>query len=174
MQLTVRQGSYHTVSDYRFVHLAWFWSNAWLRYCRWREWNWFQYMYKYFKLIFLLHLGSLDEFLKTYVEKFKFATISSEEWKEYFLNFFHKQVHRSLHVGFWCLVILIEKQLVCIASCISHLTTMYMHRWVRVSSMVWSGRSGYTLQGCHRTRHSESVHLEEHIFYRVDMHMRDK
>ena len=42
--------------------------------------------------------GSLDEFLKTYVEKFKFATISSEEWKEYFLNFFHKQVHRSLHV----------------------------------------------------------------------------
>ena len=55
-------------------------------------------MYKYFKLIFLLHLGSLDEFLKTYVEKFKFATISSEEWKEYFLNFFHKQVHRSLHV----------------------------------------------------------------------------
>lgn len=49
----------------------------------------------------IIMAGSLDEFLKTYVEKFKFATISSEEWKEYFLNFFHKQVHRRM----WDLVL---------------------------------------------------------------------
>ena len=49
----------------------------------------------------IIMAGSLDEFLKTYVEKFKFATISSEEWKEYFLSFFHKQVHRSM----WDLVL---------------------------------------------------------------------
>ena len=37
-------------------------------------------------------IGSLDEFLKSYVEKYKFGTISSETWKQYFLQYFHQQV----------------------------------------------------------------------------------
>lgn len=37
-------------------------------------------------------VGSLDEFLKSYVEKYKFGTISSETWKQYFLQYFHQQV----------------------------------------------------------------------------------
>ena len=37
-------------------------------------------------------LGSLDEFLRAYVNKFKFSTVTSVEWKDFFLQFFDKEV----------------------------------------------------------------------------------
>jgi len=41
-------------------------------------------------------VGSLDEFLKSYVEKYKFGTISSEAWKQYFLQYFHQQASEGI------------------------------------------------------------------------------
>ena len=40
-----------------------------------------------------LHAGSLDGFLRAFVEKFKHTTVNSKEWKEFFLEYFHKQVN---------------------------------------------------------------------------------
>lgn len=40
--------------------------------------------------------GSLDGFLKSYVDKYKFSTITSPEWKEYFLQYFSAQVKEGV------------------------------------------------------------------------------
>lgn len=40
-------------------------------------------------------VGSLDEFLRAYVNKFKFSTVTSLEWKDFFLEFFDKEVHNN-------------------------------------------------------------------------------
>lgn len=40
--------------------------------------------------------GTLDGFLRRYVEKYKFLTITSAEWKENFLQYFHKQVNDDI------------------------------------------------------------------------------
>ena len=42
---------------------------------------------------FMIHVGSLDEFLRAYVKKFKFSTVTTLEWKDFFLEFFDKEVH---------------------------------------------------------------------------------
>ncbi|XP_064400274.1 leukotriene A-4 hydrolase-like [Halichondria panicea] len=40
--------------------------------------------------------GSLDGFLRSYVNKYKFLTITSVEWKQYFLEYFKKQVDEGV------------------------------------------------------------------------------
>jgi leukotriene-A4 hydrolase len=44
-------------------------------------------------IIHVVTLGSLDEFLRAYVKKFKFSTVTTLEWKDFFLEFFDKEVH---------------------------------------------------------------------------------
>ena len=40
--------------------------------------------------------GTLDGFLRSYVDKYKFLTITTAEWKENFLQYFHKQVNVNM------------------------------------------------------------------------------
>ena len=36
--------------------------------------------------------GFLDGFLKAYIAKYRYSTVTTEEWKEFFLDFFNKEV----------------------------------------------------------------------------------
>lgn len=40
--------------------------------------------------------GALDSFLKSYVQKYKYRTINSVEWKEFFLEYFNKEVSEGV------------------------------------------------------------------------------
>lgn len=46
-------------------------------------------------MILFLYSGALDAYLRSYVEKYKFLTITSVEWKENFLQYFNKQVYNN-------------------------------------------------------------------------------
>ena len=49
------------------------------------------------------HVGSLDEFLRAYVNKFKISTVTTLEWKDFFLEFFDKEVrvHYIMQIMLW-------------------------------------------------------------------------
>ena len=36
--------------------------------------------------------GSLDGFLKAYIAKYRYGTVTTDQWKEFFLEFFSKEV----------------------------------------------------------------------------------
>ena len=42
--------------------------------------------------MYFLIVGSLDGFLQSYVEAYKYKNLTTLEWKEFFLNFFEEQV----------------------------------------------------------------------------------
>ena len=40
----------------------------------------------------MLYVGSLDGFLKAYIAKYRYGSVTTEEWKVFFLEFFNKEV----------------------------------------------------------------------------------
>ena len=53
-------------------------------------------MYMYFKDILFLIVAQFEPFLKAYVDKFKYQSIDSNQWKQFLLSFFQSKVIKNL------------------------------------------------------------------------------
>jgi len=47
-------------------------------------------------LKFMPHVEVFDQYLRAHVEQFKYKTITTDDWKKFFLSYFHKQVCNHL------------------------------------------------------------------------------
>ena len=43
-------------------------------------------------LLAFSHTGTLDGFLKAHIAKFRYGTVTTEQWKQFLLEYFHKEV----------------------------------------------------------------------------------
>ena len=53
---------------------------------------WYEMHMNWLRFIALVEV--FDQYLRAHVEHFKYRTITTDDWKEYFLSYFHKQVSR--------------------------------------------------------------------------------
>ena len=82
----------------------------------------------------------MESFLKAYVEKFKFQSITTDDWKTFFLSYF------STEVGI-------------LFVCTLYLEVFFSDRQAVVYLIMLNGTNGYMAMGCLQSHHGKDEHL---------------
>lgn len=85
--------------------------------------------------------GQFEPYLKSYIEKFKYKTVTTDQWKEHFLKYFHEKVGR-------------------LVACLDEsLRLCLLNRLSRGCLMQWTGMDGSTNLDFHLASQSMKVAL---------------